>query len=201
MNTENIFNHAYWALLAGMLLMRFWFAFRVWRTWGRLQPVRADLQREGRWVQFTEYLFFLLLAGAVLLLCFHRGSLRKFDFPAPDWLRWSGIGLGLMSVGLFGWTHVVLGRFWSPGLEIRSGHRLMAAGPYARIRHPMYTAIVGWLLSLGLVGASWIPLTFSALGVVNFLLRIPAEEKMMVEQFGGEYVEYVKRTGRLLPKY
>jgi protein-S-isoprenylcysteine O-methyltransferase Ste14 len=199
MNTEEVFNAIFWTLLALMLLMRFWFGFRVWRTGERIGADRAALQREGLWAQVVANVFFLLLGVLVLHRWFLGGSLRGFAFPAPDWLRWAGVGLGIISVGLFAWTHAVLGRFWSPYLQLRPGHRLMTEGPYARIRHPMYSAIVGWLISLGLVAASWVPLILAALGVLNFLLRIRGEEKMMLEQFGDEYREYMKQTGRLLP--
>jgi protein-S-isoprenylcysteine O-methyltransferase Ste14 len=199
MNTEEVLNAIFWTLLVVMFLMRFWFAFRVWRTGERLRADRAAQQREGLWAHVTGYLFFLLLAALVLHLSFQGGSLRRFAFPTPTWLRWAGFGLGITSVGLFAWTHVVLGRFWSPHLQLRPGHRLMTAGPYARIRHPMYSAILGWIMSLGLVAANSIPLAFAALGALNFILRIPPEEKMMLQQFGDEYREYMKRTGRLLP--
>jgi protein-S-isoprenylcysteine O-methyltransferase Ste14 len=55
------------------------------------------------------------------------------------------------------------------------------------------------MMSLGLVAANWIPLAFAALAAVNFILRIQPEEKMMLQQFGDEYREYMKRTGWLLP--
>ena len=63
----------------------------------------------------------------------------------------------------------------------------------------MYSAIVGWLMSLGLVAANWTSLAFAALAALNFLLRIQGEGKMMLQQFGDEYREYMKWTGRLLP--
>lgn len=199
MNTEEVFKAIFWTLLVLMFLLRFWFAFRVWRTGERLGAHRAARQREGLWTHVIGYSFFLLLAALVLHLWFHGGSLRSFAFPAPDWLRWTGLGLGITSVGLFGWSHQVLGRFWSPYLQLRPSHRLIIQGPYARIRHPIYSAIVGWMASLGLVAANWIPFVFAALAALHFLLRIQGEEKMMLQQFGGQYREYMKRTGRLLP--
>jgi protein-S-isoprenylcysteine O-methyltransferase Ste14 len=199
MNTEEVFKAIFWTLLVLMFLMRFWFGFHVWRMGERLLPDRAALQREGLWAHVIACLFFLLLAALILHLWFQGGSLRKFAFPAPDWLRWAGFCLGITSVGLFAWTHAVLGRFWSSNLQLRPGHRLIADGPYARIRHPMYSAILGWMISLGLVAANWIPFVFAALAAVNFILRIQPEEKMMLQQFGDEYREYMKRTGRLFP--
>lgn len=199
MNTEDVFKTVFWMLLALMFLMRFWFAFRVWRMGGQLLPDRAAVQREGLWANAVAWVFFLLLAAIILHLCFQHGSLRKLAFPAPDWLRWTGIGLGITCVGLFVWTHVVMGRLWSPNLQLRPGHRLITNGPYTRIRHPMYSAIIGWMMSLGLVAANWIPLVFAALAALNFILRIQPEEKMMLQQFGDEYRDYMKRTRRLFP--
>jgi protein-S-isoprenylcysteine O-methyltransferase Ste14 len=199
MNTEDVFRAIFWTLLVLMFLMRFWFGFRVWRTGERIRAERGALRREGLWAHVVEYLFFLLLAALVPLLWFQGGSLQNFAFPAPSWLRWAGVGLGMASAALFAWTHTVLGRFWSPYLQLRPSHRLIADGPYARIRHPMYSAIVGWMISLGLVAANWIPFVFATLSALNFMLRIQGEEKMMLQQFGDEYREYMKRTGRLLP--
>lgn len=199
MNTEEVFNAIFWALLGLMFLIRFWFAFRVWLTGERITADRDARQREGLWVYVVEYVFYFLLAAVVLDFWLQGGNLRRFAYPAPVWLRWTGLGLGITSMALFAWSHEVLGRFWSPYLQLRPSHRLITHGPYARIRHPIYSAIVGWLASLGLLAANWIPFVFAALSALNFQLRIQGEEKMMLEQFGGEYREYMKRTGRLLP--
>jgi protein-S-isoprenylcysteine O-methyltransferase Ste14 len=199
MNSDDVFLAIFWTLLVSMFLLRFWFAFRVRRTGERIRAEPDALKREGLWARVVEYVFLLLLAALVPLLWSQGGSLGNFAFPAPDWLRWAGCGLGMASVGLFAWTHTVLGRFWSPYLQLRPGHRLIADGPYARIRHPMYSAIVGWMISLGLVAANWIPFVFATLSALNFNLRIQGEEKMMLQQFGDEYREYMNRTGRLLP--
>jgi len=198
MNTEKTFNAIFWALFVLMFLLRFWFGFRVWRAGERLLPDRAALQREGFWTVTLDRLFSLLVAG-VVVLWFLGDGLRKLSFPAPDWLRWAGLGLGITSLGLFAWTHAVLGRFWSPTLQLRRQHRLITAGPYSQIRHPMYSAILGWLISLGLVAANRTPFVFATLGTLIILLRTQGEERMMLEQFGDEYRRYMQRTGRLLP--
>jgi protein-S-isoprenylcysteine O-methyltransferase Ste14 len=177
MDTEKTFNAIFWTLFVLMFSMRFWFGFRVWRTGERLTADRAAHQREGLAARAIEWLFFLLLGALVLYLWFQGGSLRRFAFPAPDWLRWTGFALGITSVGLFVWTHQILGRFWSPYLQLRPGHQLITGGPYARIRHPMYSAIVGWMLSLGLVAGNWTPFVFAVLGALNFVLRIQGRKK------------------------
>jgi protein-S-isoprenylcysteine O-methyltransferase Ste14 len=198
MNTEKTFNAIFWALFVLMFLMRFWFGFRVWRTGERIGADRAAREREGFWALNLDRLFTLLVA-AVGLLWLQGNSLRSLAFAAPDWSRWAGVGLGITSLGLFAWTHAVLGRFWSATLQLRAGHQLITVGPYARVRHPMYSAILGWLISLGLVAANWTSFVLAALGTLIVLIRTRREEKMMLQQFGDEYREYMKRTGRLLP--
>jgi protein-S-isoprenylcysteine O-methyltransferase Ste14 len=58
-----------------------------------------------------------------------------------------------------------------------------------------------WVASLGLVMANWIPILFAVLAAVFLVARVPQEEQMMLEQFGDEYREYMRRTGRFLPKW
>lgn len=199
MNNQDMFDILFWTLFASMLMTRGWFQFRVWRTGERVLPDQAAKQREGRGARAVEGLFSFLLVALIFYYCFSSDNLQAFKFSAPLWVRWIGISLGITSVRLFAWSHATLGRYWSTALQLRGEHRLITAGPYARIRHPMYTAILGWLASLGLVAGSWIPFIFTALSALNFMLRIPPEEKMMLQQFGDEYRAYMKRTGRLLP--
>lgn len=94
----------------------------------------------------------------------------------------------------------MLGSEWSPQLQLREGHHLVTSGPYARIRHPMYTGITGFGVGLALVSANWVFVALVALVVVGLLLRIPREEEMLIAEFGDEYRMYKQRTGSLLPR-
>lgn len=64
----------------------------------------------------------------------------------------------------------------------------------------MYAAILVWAMSLGFVIANWIPIIFAVSAVAIFVARVPREEQMMLDRFGDEYREYMKKTGRFLPK-
>jgi protein-S-isoprenylcysteine O-methyltransferase Ste14 len=122
-------------------------------------------------------------------------------FGLPAAVRWLGAGMMLVSGWLLWWTHQTLGRNWSGVLEIRKEHKLIAEGPYAKIRHPMYTSF--FLSGLGglLLSANWL-LGLANLGAVAWMYfgRVDAEEAMMLEHFGDDYRGYMKRTGRLLPR-
>ena len=111
-------------------------------------------------------------------------------------------GIAAIVVGnwLFYRSHADLGVYWSPTLQMRENHQLITSGVYARIRHPMYTAIfiqgIGQVLYLPnwIVGPAWL-VTFAIL----YLFRIGYEERMMLDRFGSEYDTYMQHTGRLLP--
>ncbi len=64
----------------------------------------------------------------------------------------------------------------------------------------MYTGMCGFGLGLALVAANWIFVALAAMVIVGLFLRIPQEEKMLVDEFGEEYQAYKRRTGALLPK-
>jgi protein-S-isoprenylcysteine O-methyltransferase Ste14 len=79
--------------------------------------------------------------------------------------------------------------------------RSVTAGPYARIRHPIYLALLGFLLGLALVSANGFFAGLFAFSVVDLAIRIPKEEEQMIEELGEQYRAYMRSTGRLLPRW
>jgi protein-S-isoprenylcysteine O-methyltransferase Ste14 len=81
------------------------------------------------------------------------------------------------------------------------GQTLITSGPYQWIRHPIYTAfvlILGSTLLIsanGLIGLAWLGMT-----ALEILSRIRFEESLMLEYFGDQYRDYMKKTGQLLPR-
>lgn len=144
----------------------------------------------------------MFLAMMVLpLLHLAVGGFGFADYSLPDWATAIGALAQPAYLWLFWRSHADLGRNWSPGLEVRDGHQLVAKGIYARIRHPMYAAI--WISALAqpLLIHNWIAgfLVVPAFAVMWFL-RVPNEEALMRGRFGDAWDEYCTRTGRLFPK-
>jgi protein-S-isoprenylcysteine O-methyltransferase Ste14 len=123
------------------------------------------------------------------------------DYDLPEFVPWCGTAVMAAALWLFWRSHTDLGQNWSVTLELRKGHQLVTQGDYRRIRHPMYASI--WLFGLGqgLLLENWLA-GWSAL--VSFapmyFVRVPREEQMMCEFFGKEYRDYMRRTGRLVPR-
>lgn len=117
-----------------------------------------------------------------------------------EWVRWLGVGIGILCVGLIYWLFRSIGSGITPTSATRKQHTLITNGPYRWVRHPLYTVGSSMFLALGLMADSWF---IAGLGVLTFLLmaiRTPKEEANLIEKFGNEYREYMKHTGRFFPK-
>ena len=200
MATESLFRTAFWILLGGLWAMRVYFRHRSGQAIKGPVPDRQATKREGRGL-FVGRTAILFLGMAILVLYIYDSPwLRPLSIPLPDWLRWAGFGLGLCGSGLWTWTQATLGREWSSQLLLHEQHRLVTGGPYAWVRHPMYTAMFGVGIALALLTANWCFVLLAAAMIAGFIVRAPREELMMLEAFGEEYRVYAQRTGRFFPK-
>jgi len=110
-----------------------------------------------------------------------------------------GLVLFLMGCSLRIVGRKTLGKYYSYGLRTLPDQKLIVVGVYKHIRHPINLATI--IYSLG------IPLIFSSLygfyimlGLIPLILyRIRIEERMLIQKFGNKYLEYMKKTKRLIP--
>jgi protein-S-isoprenylcysteine O-methyltransferase Ste14 len=153
----------------------------------------------------TEYLLLALTfvgMQAIPFIYILTGWLDFADYRMPFWIGIGGALVFVFAVWLLWRSHVDLGSNFSPRLQLRPEHSLVTDGVYRRIRHPMYTAHLLWAFAQLLLFHNWIAGPAFLLTMVPLLLfRIPKEERMMLELFGGEYQEYMDRTGRLFPHW
>ena len=179
-------------------------------AWGVLVVVwlfgYAARARRGRTPRARSHLTLQIPAACLLLVCFalllnaHAYSLRMQMTPENDLFGMIGDVLVLAGAGFAIWARVVLGQNWS-GLVmmVRDGHQLVQNGPYAIVRHPIYTgmffAILGTALTLGTL-ASWIAV---AAGLAGILIRVDVEERLMATEFGDAHAAYRARTSKLIP--
>lgn len=150
-----------------------------------------------------KFLIIQIVAGGFLLPIVYLFT-SWLDF-ANYWLSEDSIVVAAISdclaLYLMWRAHYALGKNWSMSLEIRKGHELITQDIYRRIRLPMYTGIGLWALSKPLLLHNWLA-GWSAF--VSFLLllllRVPREERMMVQEFGDQYRDYMRRTGQIFPR-
>jgi protein-S-isoprenylcysteine O-methyltransferase Ste14 len=161
---------------------------------------RDAVRREGAILFATHVAAIIGLSGLLWLYAARPELLLWGDMPLANSWRWVGLALGVLSlVGLVE-VHRQLGRQWSAFLEIQENHKLITTGMYSRVRHPMYTVLITMHVAVSLMTANTAVITFCALRVILFLVRIRREEAMLMTQFGDEYRRYMQRAGRLWPR-
>jgi protein-S-isoprenylcysteine O-methyltransferase Ste14 len=128
-----------------------------------------------------------------------RGVLgHRLTSPA-GWVAWLGLAVTIGGCAFAVWARSILGSNWSSLVTVKQDHELILRGPYAVVRHPIYSglllALTGTAIAVGEIRA------FIGLGLafVGFLVKSAAEEKFMREEFSAEYARYSQRVRRLIP--
>lgn len=128
------------------------------------------------------------------------GPLRLRFIPDEHWIAWAGIAFTWFGVAIAIWARYCLGVFWSTRVTLKEGHQLIRSGPYAFIRHPIYTGMLLGSIGAALVVGEW-------RGVVAVLLLLAAhsrkalrEERLLTQEFGETYLSYRQSTGFLFPR-
>ena len=202
MNQDTVFLVLLSAIIFIGTGIRRYYSYKIEKTSQRLsvrERIEEMMQAEGRIFAVLYYASSVYVIILLLLNLLFPSNFVLFQIPFPDWLRWLGASIGFLSIPFLLWVHRVLDKKWSVTLKLQTDHRLVTSGPYRRIRHPMYTVLIVYELSWVLVSANLLFLAYYATTILLITLRIPKEERMMLEKFGEEYRIYMKRTGRLLP--
>ncbi len=162
--------------------------------------VKRDRERHRkRWDSFAVRLFIILV---IAFVPWHRVPVPKISslfVPATTGVaRITGFVLSECGIAFAIWARWHLGRNWSSGPSVKEGHELITSGPYAYVRHPIYSGLLAALLGTSILcGIQWI-LVLSFVGYA-FVVRIPREEDLMMQLFPGTYPEYKRRTKKLIP--
>lgn len=164
---------------------------------------KKEAMSEQRVTLQEKILLFLLLLGMFILPLVYSATtwLDFANYSLPSWAGWVGVAMIVGAIFVFWRAHADLGLNWSPSLEIREKHELVTRGIYGVIRHPMYASQWLWVIAQPLLLQNWLA------GVVNlvifipfYFMRVKAEEALMLDSFGEQYREYMKKTGAVLPK-
>lgn len=173
---------------------------------GFFHRIRAHTgEKIDRWQEGIFILFGLRLTALVLLVgtiawCIDPNWMAWSSLPIPVWLRWVGLALAVAGGTVWVWTVHTLGKNLTDTVVTRKDHSLVTSGPYRWVRHPFYTALAVGVVGGSLAIASWFFLVLGGL-VVGFLVaRTKIEEEKLQERFGEDYRDFMRKTGRFLPR-
>lgn len=126
----------------------------------------------------------------------------SYYFPIyPDVIiRYAGLAIIMFGIILRIAAVLSLGKFFTVDVTIREDHKLKKDGLYKYLRHPSYFASLVSFIGFGISINSWPGLILIVVSVMTvFIFRIKIEEKILIGQFGAEYLDYKKRTKGIIP--
>ena len=111
-------------------------------------------------------------------------------------------GLSLILVGLIiRWIVILkLKSMFTVGVSIQENHKIVMSGIYKFVRHPAYLGSLLSFLGLGIALVNWLSILIIFVPIlISFINRIQVEEKVLIGEFGEEYLNYSTNTYRLFP--
>lgn len=188
-----IFKIVYWAGVVMQIIIRAPFSMST----------RSRIKAE-RHVSRTEntLLGLLTVAGLVLPLIYSVTNWLEFaNYTLSGWIGWIGVIILACGLLIFLRAHMDLKTNWSPTLELYEGHSLITNGIYQHVRHPMYASQLVLSIAQLILLQNWIAGPACLIFFVPFyILRSRTEERMMLEKFRDQYLQYKEVTGGILPK-
>ncbi len=199
---QQIFKYLYLIGMLGTYMVRASGVMTAARGAKKEDILTAKQKIQGEGILITIVMLLWFLSSQVLPILYTVTGWFSFaEISRPDWLGFTGFAILIFGNWMLWKAHKDLGRHWSSTVQIKSEQALVTQGIYQILRHPIYTAHILWGLDQALMLPNWLAGWMSLpLIILVFVLRIPNEEKMMVEQFGDEYRNYMENTGGLFPK-
>ncbi len=175
-----------------------WAAWAIY-WWATSFDVKATTRREPLWSR-ALHLGPMFLAAAILWA-------PRLDVAALDarfmawapWEFWGGAALTGAGLAFSVWARRHLGRNWSAIVTLKQDHELVTSGPYALVRHPIYTGLLAGFLGSAFALGQWRGLLAVAIFYFSALRKYRLEERWMRERFGVAYDAYRARVKALVP--
>ena len=166
---------------------------------------QATRERLDRWQEGPFILFTLRPVGVasmigIIAFMIEPSSMAWSALPLPASLRWGGAVVGALAGGLLLWAFRSLGPNLTDTVVTRQAHTLVTRGPYQWVRHPFYDAVAMFVIANGLLTANWFVFLTGSLAFALIVARTRREEENLLRRFGDSYADYMRRSGRFLPR-
>lgn len=167
--------------------------------WILSKDVKPTLRHEAVGSRIA-YLVPLVFAGLLLATpTVSTPILRERFIPYSSWSFAGGAAITAIGLLFTVWARRHLGRNWSGTVTIKEDHELITTGPYAIVRHPIYTGLLLAFVGSALAIGEWRGVLAIVLALGSFLFKLRVEERWMRERFGDAYRNYSRRVPALVP--
>src|SRR5262245_20941211 len=195
MNHDQMFRGVLVVAFLAMLPIGIYFRIRSQATHEKL-----DRRQEGLFVLATLRPLGASFWLALIAWMIDPAWMAWSHVALPIWLRWTGVGMIIVAMGLVVWTFRCLGRNLTDTVVTRQQHTLVVHGPYRWIRHPFYDSAALLMLAISLIAANWFLFVIGIAVFCLLVIRTRTEEEFLLARFGNSYRTYMGQTGRFLPR-
>jgi protein-S-isoprenylcysteine O-methyltransferase Ste14 len=176
----------------------------LWVSWAVYWRIQSRGTRTNIWRESvpSRLLHIVPLVAAGLLLALPTGLIPRLDrrfVPLSLTVFWIGWLLAASGLAFTVWARRHLGRNWSGTVTLKSGHELITTGPYALVRHPIYTGLLLGFAGSALAVGEWRGILALVLVTVAFGRKLRVEERGMRQLFGDAYGTYQRHVPALIP--
>lgn len=182
------------------LLQYIWSAFGIYWIGAGLKGQTA-LTHEPQFFRVTRLAILLL----VFLLLFSSrvgvGFLGARFLPDRPLIEYCGFAATLIGLGTAVWARVHLGKYWSDKVVLKVDHQLVRTGPYANMRHPIYSGMLLAVLGTAVVLGEWRGILAFVILLVNYAIKARREDQLLAQHFPEQFDDHVRRAGFLLRKF
>ena len=178
-----------------------WIAFLLyWQIiWVKVAGAKTNQRLEPAVSRIVRALVFLIVIVLVSTTFIPLRWLYLQLWPVGLWPFWLGAAVTIAGLLFAIWARNHLGRNWSRSVTIKQGHELITTGPYALVRHPIYTGILAGFLGTAIAISQVRGLVAFVLVFLVFWVKLRMEERWMCSQFGETYATYAHHTAALVP--
>ncbi len=176
-----------------------WWAFLIY--WivsaSRLKQVKTEEAPSDRLLHIA------IMAVAFYLLFRTSFGIAVLDQPFIPYdlrIQYVGITLTWLGIAFAIWARYSIGANWSGRVTLKVDHQLIQSGPYAYVRHPIYTGLLMANAGAALFIGKYRCLAALLIFLVEMSRKARKEEKLMLSAFGDQYAEYSRQTGFLIPR-
>jgi protein-S-isoprenylcysteine O-methyltransferase Ste14 len=168
-----------WAIFIVVWFIAAWFAKRT-------------VERSGSRARWIVWIAAILLAGT-------RTWWLPFASGVSLWhttASLAGVAAAVTAVGLLValWARVVLGENWSGAIVLKEHHELIDRGPYAFVRHPIYTGVLLMVLGTVTLAGTRAGVILFATMVAGLIVKARREERLLAKHFPEAYPLYRARV-------
>lgn len=174
-----------------------WIGFAA--SWAAAAPWSSAIEKRVGLGREAAYRIVLIAGGLIFIIPAHgyEGPLRLWYLPFQA--VWPVIGLILAGFAFSWWARIWLGSLWSGQVTKKAEHRVVNTGPYAIVRHPIYTGILLAVTATAALKGTVLGLVGAAVITIGLWMKARLEENFLREELGPDYDAYCKRVPMLMP--